>query len=364
MVLSLLGSFTKSKEKLIPLLTENELIKIKSLIMKKSDQPLAILPDERKIIEGIKTETSRKNKNNCTRTKAYLDYFQRNKEIEWSFLAHMVSRNAGYHMTDLKADFLPSLLQEREARNFYLFLEKANASIFHDAFPQLLLYRKSVEKKTPLFHLLPAFGVSRAMAVFWERFWMSGDKTEMTLALIINEQSMLQRRVISKIKEKHLYEKLLFLIQDRMELTTVFFPYRKRNKSKKPYSLAGTSISHFENAQNRINIGKKLYAILLMKKNIYHSSFEFASITPHTGSRSDYWPESYSLNKMNGQKVFSPPLTAVLDDLEQTYSHEDWVHQNTIQNVDALNSIFIPKHFDVSLQARILIKMAAEWIPT
>ncbi|RIW28515.1 DUF2515 domain-containing protein [Bacillus salacetis] len=360
MFLSFIQEFLRLKDQSIPLLTEREIRKINTLILSKSSPPLAILPEERELIQEIKAETKQKNQNNITRTMAYLDYYQENQEIEWSFLAHMVSRNAGYHMTDLKAHFLPSFLKETEARHFFLFLEKANAFIFHDAYPQLLLYKKSVEKQKSLFHLLPAFGVSRTMSVFWERFWKQGDTLEMTLALIINEQSMIQKRLVSKIKEnKYQYEKVLFLLQDRLELTTVFFPYKKRETSAGAFSLAGSSVSHFESTKKRVDIGKKLYAILFKNKKVLRSSFNFAKNTPHTGSRSDYWPDSYSPLNSDGRKVFSPFLSSAWQNHEHTFIHEEWAGRHTLKNIDALKTLSIPAHFDVTTHAKIMVKLSS-----
>ena len=52
--------------------------------------------------------------NNITRTKAYFDIYQKYPEIHWAFLGHMVSRNGGWNMTDLKGDFLTRLLTKKK----------------------------------------------------------------------------------------------------------------------------------------------------------------------------------------------------------------------------------------------------------
>ncbi|GAA3327359.1 hypothetical protein GCM10020331_066980 [Ectobacillus funiculus] len=48
-----------------------------------------------------------KNRDNISRTHAYKEYYLRNCEIRWSFLASMVSRNAGWNMTDLEGKYYP-----------------------------------------------------------------------------------------------------------------------------------------------------------------------------------------------------------------------------------------------------------------
>ncbi|WP_456274344.1 DUF2515 family protein [Bacillus sp. AK031] len=347
--------------KKIRLVPAAELKQLKETILQFSPPtPLTLLPDGQKIVRQIRKETQLKNADNITRTKAYLDFYKECPEIEWSFLAHMVSRNAGYHMTDLKGELLPSLLHAEETYHFFLFLERANAIIFQDAYPQLLLYKKSLEEKKSLFHLLPAFGVSKVMSVLCERFWDQGNKTELTTALIINEQSMLQKRLLSTINGGHNLEKLLFFLQDRLEVTTVFFPYTKASLPKQPYSLAGTSISHFEETLNRITIGKKLYSILFKKKNIFNSALHFAKITPHSGSRCDYWPQSYVPNKAQKDKIYSPCLQEVWDRVDHSFSSSDWLTSKTINHLDALIDLPIPIRFDVTSKGKLLLKIATE----
>ncbi|MGF2616738.1 DUF2515 domain-containing protein [Rossellomorea vietnamensis] len=360
MVITLVQNLFTTKETKIPLMKTSDVEKVKERILHKVSSPLAIHADEQEIIKEIKNETFLKNANNVTRTKAYLDFYCSHPEIHWAFLAHMVSRNAGYHMTDLKGELLPSIIERKEAENFFLFLERANAYIFHDAYPQLLLYHQSIKKKKPLFHLLPAFGVSRAMSVFWERFWQEREPVELSLTLIINEQNMLQKRLLSNLDEGYLQEKLLFLLQDRLELTTVFFPYIKKLKIKQTYSLAGTSVSHFEDPQKRIEIGKRLYSILFLKKTVKQSSLEFAVNTHHTGSRSDYWPDSYSSSPTDCKRIFSPLLKSVWKNVPHTFFSEDWVNERTLRDLDILKAISIPKHFDVTLQAKVIVKFSAK----
>ena len=40
------------------------------------------------------------NETNPMRTDYYLRYYTRNPEVPWVFMAHLVSRNAGYQMSD------------------------------------------------------------------------------------------------------------------------------------------------------------------------------------------------------------------------------------------------------------------------
>ncbi|QHN49242.1 DUF2515 domain-containing protein [Geobacillus stearothermophilus] len=99
--------------------------------------------DEAAAVAMIRQKTAEHNLNNITRTAAYFTFFERHPEVHWAFLAHLVSRNGGWNMTDLRGSLLPLLLPEKTIAPLFLFLKRANALIFHDAYPQLLLYEES-----------------------------------------------------------------------------------------------------------------------------------------------------------------------------------------------------------------------------
>lgn len=151
---------------------------------------------EHDLITYINRETKKGNVNNVTRTNAYLSFYKRFPEIHWAFLGHMVSRNGGWNMTDLKGSLLSRLLSSEEQEVFFTFLERGNWLIFQDIYPQLLLYEESVRRNTNLFYLLPLFDVSFFMGVIWNYFYQIRDRYLLTVALIINEQSYLEKRVI------------------------------------------------------------------------------------------------------------------------------------------------------------------------
>lgn len=125
---------------------------------------------EYSIIQQIKEQTSALNINNVTRTMAYLDFYNQHPEIHWAFLGHMVSRNGGWNMTDLKGGLLPRLLTSKEAASFFSFLERGNWLIFQDVFPQFLLYQESLKRSQNLFYLLKHLHISIFMEVIWNDF--------------------------------------------------------------------------------------------------------------------------------------------------------------------------------------------------
>src|SRR5262245_496884 len=53
------------------------------------------------IRRAILKRRDRSNKNNLTRTNYYYAYWKTHPEVPWALMANLVSRNAGYQMTDL-----------------------------------------------------------------------------------------------------------------------------------------------------------------------------------------------------------------------------------------------------------------------
>ena len=82
--------------------------------------------EEKHILREISIRTRERNRNNVTRTMAYLDFYLEHPDIHWALLAHLVSRNAGWNMTDLKGEHLPKLLTPKEQVDFFHFLERGN----------------------------------------------------------------------------------------------------------------------------------------------------------------------------------------------------------------------------------------------
>ncbi|GAB6527857.1 hypothetical protein bcgnr5399_09540 [Bacillus cereus] len=91
---------------------KNEL-KQKSKLMH-SDTMYKLTKEEQLIINNIKIQTEQLNKNNVTRTRAYYQFYIQYPEIHWALLGHMVSRNGGWNMTDLKGDLYTKILSEKD----------------------------------------------------------------------------------------------------------------------------------------------------------------------------------------------------------------------------------------------------------
>ncbi|WP_400162950.1 CBO0543 family protein [Brevibacillus sp. TJ4] len=247
---------------------------------------------DRQLILQIRERTRLCNRNNVTRTMAYYDYYRRHPEIHWAFLGHMVSRNGGWNMTDLKGELLSRLLSESEQNDFFQFLERGNWLIFQDVYPQCLLYEESLRKKTNLFYLLPCFGVSVFMEAIWDQFWKTGDRALLAIGMIINEQNYLEKRAIQNPHyQKTVLHTLEFKLQDLLRLNQILFPCYQEG-SEELY-LVGQTLQHFASLHERIRLGKRLYALLFGRSDVLQGALRWAEANPHTGSRKDYWPHLF-----------------------------------------------------------------------
>ncbi|WP_053367700.1 DUF2515 domain-containing protein [Bacillus sp. FJAT-27245] len=267
------------------------LLKLKKDLKKTKKLHAKLPPHETRIVQDIAGRTSGLNLNNITRTKAYLDFYVRFPEIHWAFLAHMVSRNGGWSMTDLKGGLVGRLLTKNEAESFFAFLERANWLIFQDAFPQLLLYEESRKRGQSLFHLLPHLGISAFMEPIWNYFWKEKDRYTLAAALIVNEQNYLEARVLQNPAfQKNVFNSLEFLLQDVLSMNHILFPFEYDGQTE----LAGLTVHQFESLGERISIGKKLYRILFGDEERLNLVKEWALRNPHSGSRKGYWPHLFN----------------------------------------------------------------------
>lgn len=294
---------------------------------------------EHDLITYITRETEKRNINNVTRTEAYLDFYKRFPEIHWAFLGHMVSRNGGWNMTDLKGSLLSWLLSLMEQQEYFTFLERGNWLIFQDVYPQLLLYEESVKRNTNLFYLLPLFDVSFFMEVIWNYFYQFKNRYHLTVAMIINEQSYLEKRVIQNSHyQSTVLETLQFKLQDLLDLNQIIFPFAVGKEIK----IIGQTIHQFASLHERILLGKRLYQLLYDEKN-YMPIYKWATEHPHTGSRKDFWPHlfndvdesvpwgSYQRRikdcniRRNAPKLYSPTLKYAWKNTEQEEAEKgDW----------------------------------------
>ncbi|QTM99622.1 DUF2515 domain-containing protein [Sediminibacillus dalangtanensis] len=270
--------------------------------------------EQQELVRYIDSATQRANVDNVARTKAYLAYYNRHPEITWSFLASMVSRNAGWNITDLYTPVMAGLLPKRTRKRLFSTYERANWLIFSDAYPQLLIYQFSKEQGGPLFHLLQQFNVSLYMRREWKHFWENKNGDRLMQAQIINEQNIIQRPVIEHpYFRKKVFMRLPYLVEDFFLLSAVLFPQHKG-------SVIGSYVYDFSNLNKRILLGKTLAAKLFDPSN-FSNILEFANTVEPTGSRSEY--EDFL--EIKHPSFRAPDLRAIIKPIEhQDNIREDW----------------------------------------
>ncbi|RUQ29343.1 DUF2515 domain-containing protein [Peribacillus cavernae] len=236
---------------------------------------------EQGLINKINALMEKSNQDNISRTKAYEYFFSIHPEIKWAFLAGMVSRNAGWNMCDLEGELFPKVVSRSFRHVLFITYERANWLIFHDAFPQLLLYHYSTKYKASLFHLSCHFRISEFSEKEWKRFWHFRDEERLLYSLIINEQNVIEEPVIRhQFYNPFVFHSLLFNFQDWLHFSTVLFPMYSGD-------MYGLSVSDFRNVDSRIELGKKL-SLLLFDRELFPEFYKFARFTEPTGSRHDY----------------------------------------------------------------------------
>lgn len=316
-------------------------------------------PSDLHLVEHIHKTVTEANRSNITRTRAYLELYNDFPEIHWALLAHMVSRNGGWNMSDIKSGLMTDLTDNRFKNHLYRFLERCNALIFQDAYPQLLLYKYSKQMERSCFHLLPYFHVSAFMAPFWDRFWIDRNSSLLTVALIINEQNYIEGRVVQHpFFRKHVLNDPSFRLHELARLNQIIFPlgdahcrhdlFQESILPLRP--LAGMTLNHFDNPSARIKVGKSLYAMLFGYEDIYQGVIQFAHCTAHLGSRSEYWPALFTTHRDNAMnsleeskellqsewltahnQLYSPLLEDVWHDTEyEPIPRFDWFQEPTM----------------------------------
>ncbi|MFA9556193.1 DUF2515 family protein [Evansella sp. AB-rgal1] len=262
-------------------------------------------------VEAIKKETEKWNRDNITRTEAYQYYYQCNPEIEWSYLASMVSRNAGWNMSDLWSKPFKQLLSLEKRNHLFMTYERANWMIFSDAYPQLLVYDWSKKRSKPLFYLLSYFQVSSWMIRQWEDFWQTKNRKKLLHALIINEQHLIQQPVIeSPFFKKAVFSELDFLVQEKLHFSSVIFPTLYGD-------LYGRSVKKFIKVETRVQLGKEL-AWILLESPVKREIKAFFLKNDFTASRIDY--QKYQ----EGKFTYTPKLKYMYPFVYHEDKRIDW----------------------------------------
>ena len=190
-------------------------------------------------------------------------------------MAHLVSRNAGYLMSDLartiESGKQPALADAMQ--NLFVLLERANWLIFHDAWHHLLhhLLGRTGELASPR--------TPRFMIEAWRRHEANGhDERALVLDLVHNEQNLIERRVVHH-PALAAGARLLELIE--------------RGGREKPLHFAiddapAIRVGGFAELARRIGAGRRIYDEVLADRGRRDALYRWALDHPHTGSRAVY----------------------------------------------------------------------------
>ncbi|ASK63369.1 hypothetical protein CFK37_14985 [Virgibacillus phasianinus] len=281
--------------------------------------------EDQDYLHYIIKQTKTHNIDNITRTHAYQNFYFCFPEIKWTLVASLVSRNAGWNMTDLTFPQFKKLLGKKERNRLFMTYERANWLIFSDAYPQLLTYKLSCKLNKPMFHLLSDLQVSAYMEKEWKHFWKYRDRDRLMTALIINEQNNIHEPVLKQpFFRVHVFHALPFRMQNLLYINAVILP-------STTFPLAGAFVHDFTKLSNRIALGKHL-ASVIFSPNHYSKLIDFTINERHTGSRWDYekylnlpFPKSPSIHKAY------PPITHQDNIRNDWYKwrgvNKNWLHR-------------------------------------
>ncbi len=235
------------------------------------------------MLERFLSERAARNRDNVSRTKSYLELYalarERGVELPWLLMAHLVSRNAGYLMTDLGVALRdPKNVFTAEAtRDLFCFLERANFLIFDDAWHHVLHHllgrTRSLGEETPRF-----------MREAWARYEEAASdgvsaeiERTLVLDLVQNEQNLIERRVVHNPRLSRALAMITFFEGIGHEAPIVL-----------PRTDARITVGGFASLERRIDTGRRIFDVVLAPREDRAEIFAWASAHEHTGSRRVY----------------------------------------------------------------------------
>lgn len=225
-------------------------------------------------LERWLSETAERNVDNVARTDSYLALYAwtrvHGRELPWVLMAHLVSRNAGYLMTDLarqldgKAGADAALAAAMQ--NLFGLLERANFVIFEDAWHHVLSHL--------LGRPLEPGRVPRFMIDAWARH-DPAEERPIVLDLVHNEQHMIEHRAVHHPELVH-GRRLFEIIEMTGREKPLEFPAPDAPQIK---------VSGFSQVARRIDAGRKIFDEVVADRDRRDRMFTWAMAHPHTGDR-------------------------------------------------------------------------------
>jgi len=228
---------------------------------------------------ALLAELDARNRDNVSRTESYLELYAFTRttavELPWVLMAHLVSRNSGYLMTDL-ARKIPRAAQAGDEtlagamRTLFLLLERGNFLIFWDAWHHVCSFLAEAPIEPPR--------TPRFMCEAWRRYDESREERRLVLDLVHNEQNLIERRAVHH-PELYAGRMLLDLIEASGRDRPLVFPIADAPEIR---------VGGFSRIERRIETGRRIFDEVLGDRARRDLMFEWAMAHPHTGSREVY----------------------------------------------------------------------------
>ena len=240
------------------------------------------------VFERFLEQKHARNADNVTRTESYLELYAHTRglghELPWLFMAHMVSRHAGYLMSDLGRTLADERTPKTEVvvsviENVMALLERANFLIFADAWTHVLL------------HLLgrsadPGGDTPQFMRSAWLRYETAlkrGAAIDRTLEralvmdLVHNEQHFIEQRAVN---------------HPRFAAGLATIELIEREGREKPIHFPITTheirVAGFADLTRRIAAGARIFDEVLADRGRRDQIYVLARAHAHTGARTLY----------------------------------------------------------------------------
>lgn len=263
---------------------------------------------------GLETwlcEIDTRNAHNVARTESYLELYAWTRahppDLPWLLMAHLVSRNAGYFMTDLRRvidDRRTSADAKPIFDNLFFLLERANFLIFWDAWHHVLhhlLGRPLLPGRTTAF-----------MREAWRRYAAApridaAVERQLALDLVHNEQNFIERRAAH---------------HPRFAAGLVAIVGFELAGKDRPLHFPGVDVDirvgRFRDLEQRIAAGRRIFDEVVADRTQRDALFAWCEAHRHTGSRAvfggkpgpllrDAWPVELVRAKFPGVHAEAEP---------------------------------------------------------
>jgi len=268
-------------------------------------------------LETWLAEIAERNRDNVSRTHSYLELYAhtraRGPDLPWLLMAHLVSRNAGYMMTDLARaldrDETPEPMRPA-IENLMALLERANFLIFYDAWFHVLHHLLGRSSALPPGRT-PAF-----VRAAWLRYEQALGETggvdaalerALVLDLVHNEQHFIERRVVHNPRFGPGQQALAMIEGSGREKPMTF-----------PLDDVELRVGRFADLDRRIATGAEIFDAVLADRSRREAAYAWARDHPHTGAREVYggrgrrtlresWPVERVRALLDDDDIHAPP---------------------------------------------------------